>query len=99
MYENFIRKARFVSDGHLVNTPESITYSTVVSSDSVRTLTLVTAFKNIETTSVDVNNAFLLDDNIEKHWIRADPKFGSEQGKLFIVIIALYGLKICKCNF
>ena len=41
----------------------------------------------------DVNNDFLSSDNIEKHWISAGPKFGSEQGKLFIVIRSLYGLK------
>ena len=34
--ENFRRKARFVADGHLVETPASVTYSTVVSRDSVR---------------------------------------------------------------
>ena len=33
--ENFRWKARFVADGHLVETPASITYSTVVSRDSV----------------------------------------------------------------
>ena len=31
--ENFQRKARFVADGHLVETPDSVTYSAVVSRD------------------------------------------------------------------
>ena len=41
--ENFRRKARFVADGHLVETPASVTYSTVVSQDSVRILLMVAA--------------------------------------------------------
>ena len=33
--ENLRQKARFVADGHLVETPTSITYSTVVSRDLI----------------------------------------------------------------
>ena len=43
LYENFRRKARFIADGHLVETPASIMYSTEVSRDSVRSLTLAAA--------------------------------------------------------
>ena len=39
--ENFRRKARFVSEGHLVENPASITYSTLVSRDPVRMLLLM----------------------------------------------------------
>ena len=34
--ENFRRKARFVADGHKTDTPAAITYSSVVSRDSVQ---------------------------------------------------------------
>ena len=36
MGENFRRKARMVAGGHTTNTPSSITYSSVVSRNSVR---------------------------------------------------------------
>ena len=91
--ENFRRKARFVADGHLVDTPASITYSTVVLRYSVIILLLADAFNDLDVMGADMQNEFLSADNIEKHWIRAGPKFGAEQGKLFIVVIALYGLK------
>ena len=97
--ENLRRKARFVADGHLVDTPASITYSTVVSRDSVRILILVSTLNDPKAMGADVNNDFLSSDNIEKHWISAGPKFGSEQGKLFIVIRSLYGLKSASADF
>ena len=97
--ENFRRKARFVADGHLVETPASITYSTVVSRDSVRILLMIAALNGLEVMGSDVQNAFLSAKNLEKQWIRAGPEFGNEQGKVFIVVRALYGLKSASAAF
>ena len=97
--ENLRRKARFVADGHLVETPASITYSTVVSRDSVRILLMTAALNGLEVMGCDVQNAFLSAKNLEKHWIRAGPEFRSEQGKIFIVVRALYGLKLASPAF
>ena len=36
---------------------------------------------------------------MEKHWLRAGPEFGPEQGKVFIVVRALYGLKSASAVF
>ena len=41
--ENFRRKARFCADGHKTEAPTSVTYSTVVSRDSVRIILLIAA--------------------------------------------------------
>ena len=89
----------FVSDGHLFETPASITYSTVVSRDSVRVLILVADLNNLETMGSDVQNAFLSAENIENHWIRDGPEFGAEQGKVFIVKRYLYVLKSASADF
>ena len=97
--ENFRKKARFIADGHLVETPASITYSTVVSRDSVRLILLVASLNDLDVMGCDVQNAFLSADNLEKHWIRAGPEFGAEQGKVFIVVRALYGLKSASAAF
>ena len=97
--ENFRRKARFVADGHLVETPASVTYSTVVSRDSVRILLLAAALNGLEVKGADVQNAFLSAKNLEKHWLKAGPEFGPEQGKVFIVVRALYGLKSASAAF
>ena len=42
--ENFRRKARYVADGHKTETPSHITYSSVVSRDSVRIMLLIAAY-------------------------------------------------------
>ena len=97
--ENFRRKARYVADGHRVETPASVTYSTVVSRDSVRILLLIAALNGLELMGCDVQNAFLSADNLEKHWMKAGPEFGPEQGKIFIVRRALYGLKSASAAF
>ena len=97
--ENFWRKASFVADGHLVETLASITYSTVVSRDSVRILLMVGALNDLDVMGCDVQNAFLSADNLEKHWIRAGPEFRAEQGKIFIVVQVLYGLKSASAAF
>ena len=76
--EKFRIKERFVSDGHLVETPESITYSTVVSRDLVRILILVPPTNYLKTMVADVQNALLSADGLENHWIRDGPKFGAE---------------------
>ena len=47
----------------------------------------------------DVQNAFLNAKNKERHWIRAGPEFGHKQGKVFIVVRALYGLKSASASF
>ena len=91
--ENFRRKVRFVADGHLVETPASVTYSTVVSRDSIRILLMIAALNGLEVMGADIQNAFLSAPNKEKNWIKAGPEFGAEQGKVFIVVRALYGLK------
>ena len=54
---------------------------------------------DLDAMGLDVKNAFLSEDNLEKHWIRAGPKFGAEQGKVFIVVTALYGLKSASVAF
>ena len=53
------RKARFVAGGHWTEPPASITYSSVVSHDSVRLAFLIAALNNIEIIACDVGNAHL----------------------------------------
>ena len=70
-----------------------MTYSTDVYRDSVRILLLAAALNGLEVKGADVQNAFLSANNLEKHWLMAGPEFGPEQGNVFIVVRALYGLK------
>eukprot|EP00978_Attheya_sp_CCMP212_P000550 scaffold1076_cov32-Attheya_sp.AAC.2 len=97
--ENIRRKARFCADGHKTGAPSSVTYSTVVSRDSVRILLTIAALNNLKILGADVQNAFLTAPNKEKVWIRAGQEFGPEEGTIFLVTWALYGLKSASASF
>jgi hypothetical protein len=87
------RKARLVAGGHTTETPASLTYSSVVSRDSVRIAFLTAALLGVEVMSCDVSNAYLNAPCREKIWFVAGPEFGSRKGQPVKVVRALYGLK------
>ena len=103
--ENFRRKARLCADGHKTDAPSSITYSTVVSRDSVRIILLIAALNKLDVFSGDIQNAYLTAPNREKVYIRAGVEFtyvpGMEDivGKVLIITRALYGLKSAGASF
>ena len=84
--ENFRRKARYVAGGHTTEAPAALTYSSVVSCDSVRICLLLAALLEIEVLSGDIQNAYLTAPNKEKIWMRAGPEWGSDEGTPFILI-------------
>lgn len=90
---NFTRKARLVAGGHVTETPASITYSSVVSRDSVRTAFMLAALNDLDVFAADVGNAYLNAPCREKIWTVAGLEFGSDTGKVMLVVRALYGLK------
>ena len=91
--ENFRRKARYVADGHKTEIPSSVTYSSVVSRESVRICLTIAALNGLDILTADIENAYLTAPCREKCWLRAGPEFGSDEGKVMIVKRALYGLK------
>ena len=93
MSENFWRKAHLVADGHKTETPASITYSSVVSRDSVRIALTTAALNGLKILSCDILNAYLTAPCRENFYCIAGPEFGSDRGKTFLVTKALYGLK------
>ncbi len=97
--ENFRRKARYCADGHKTSAPVSVTYSIVVSRKSVRILLTVAALNDLQVLGADVQNAFLTAPNKEKCWMVARPEFGPQEGKVFLVVKALYGLKLASFSF
>jgi hypothetical protein len=97
--ENFRRKARYCADGHKTGAPASVTYSTVVSRDSVRILLTIAALNDLRVLGADVQNAFLTAPNKEKCWMIAGAEFGPDEGKTFLVVKALYGLKSASFSF
>jgi len=91
---DFTRKARFVAGGHWTDAPAQITYSSVVTRDSVRITFLITALNDLDILAADVGNAYLQAPVREKVHTTAGHEFGPiNVGKTVIVIRAMYGLK------
>jgi hypothetical protein len=91
--ENFRRKARFVAGGHKTETPKTLSYSLVLSRDSVRIALVAAALNDLDILVCDIEGAYLAAKCREKTWITAGVEFGSEAGTTMIVKMALCGLK------
>ena len=87
--ENFCIKARLVEGRHTTTETESITYSSVVSRNSVLMTLTISALNGLDILACDIQNAYLTAKCRELIWTTAGPEFGSEEGS----IMALYGLK------
>mmetsp|Transcript_11237 Transcript_11237/g.16168 ORF Transcript_11237/g.16168 Transcript_11237/m.16168 type:complete len:1367 (+) Transcript_11237:2028-6128(+) len=91
---DFTRKARLVAGGHKTDPPAQLTYSSVVSRESVRIGFLIAAMYDLEPLAADIGNAYLNAATKEKYYIITGPEFGAlEQGKIAVIVRALYGLK------
>jgi hypothetical protein len=91
---DFTRKARFVAGGHMTEAPNSLTYSSVVSRESVKIAFLIAALNDLDIMTCDIGNAYLNANCREKIWFVAGPECGPElHGKPCKLVRALYGLK------
>jgi hypothetical protein len=98
--ENFRRKARFVAGGHVTEKDPELSYSSVVSRDSVRICLMLAALNGLDVMSADIQNAYLTANCREKVYTRAGPEFGEGQkGKIFIIRKAVYGLRSSGASF
>jgi len=59
MKMDFSRKACFVAEGHMTEALSSITYSSVVSMESVKIAFLIAALNDLDIMSCDIGNAYL----------------------------------------
>ena len=82
-----------VAGGHTTETPAALTYASVVSRDSVRIALTIAALNDLKICACDIQNAYLTAKCREMIWTIAGPEFGSDAGKLMIVVRALYGFK------
>ena len=73
MGENFRQKARHCANGHKTRSPADLTYSTVVSCNSVSIILTTAAMNGLEVMGSDVKNAFLTVPCKEKLWLIAGP--------------------------
>jgi hypothetical protein len=88
------RKARFVAGGHWTDPDPNLSYSTVVTRESVRIAFVIVALNEIEIKSIDIGNAYLNAPAREKVYTTVGPEFSPDKiGKPVLIVRALYGLK------
>ena len=97
--EYFRRKARLVVGGHTTDVPATLTYSSVISHDSVQIALTIAALNELEVMACDIQNASLTADCRQKIWTRAGPEFGLESGTIMFIRKALYRLKCSGATF
>ena len=90
---DYTRKARLVAGGHVTDPPATITYSSVVSRESVRIILLYAIVNDLNILTADVGNAYLNAKTTEKYYVIAGAEFGPDEGKRALIVRALYGLK------
>lgn len=90
---DFTRKVRLVAGGHVTDPPTSMTYSSVVSRESVRIAFLIAALNDLDVLAADIGNAYLNATTRERVYTTAGKEFGSREGETVLIVRALYGLK------
>ena len=54
---------------------------------------LIAAHNDLDLQSADIENAYLTAPSREKIQTRSGPEFGQDEGKVFIMLMEIYGLK------
>jgi len=87
------REARYVAGGHTTDPPASLTCASVVSRDSVRIAFVLASLNDLDVMSADIKGAYLNAPCGEKIHTKLGPEFGQYEGRLAVIVLALYGLK------
>ena len=90
----FNRKSRLVANGITTALPSSITYSSVVSRESVGIEFLIASLNDLDIFACDIGNVYLNAKCREKLWTEAGTQFGTEKRMIIIIGGELYRLKI-----
>jgi hypothetical protein len=90
---DFTTKARFCAGGQTTDTPTAMTYSSVVSRDSVRIGFMFAALNGLDVMACDLENVYLNALCVEKIWFEGELECVSDMGKVCVVVNALYSLK------
>jgi len=84
---DFTRKDCFVAGGHMTDPPSTLTYSSVISRDSIRLAFLIAALNGIDILACDIGNAYLNAAPREKVYTKAGLEFGAEmQGRNVLIV-------------
>ena len=89
----FSRKARIFANRAMADAPSSLTYYSVVSSDSGSVGLFIAELNDLDIMAWDVGDSYLNEPCQENIWFAAGPEHGpGETGNVVVVIRDLYGL-------
>jgi hypothetical protein len=97
--EDFCRKARLVAGGHRTKAPATITYTSIVSCETVHIALLMAALNDLEVNIGNVLNTYITALVTKKVWTVLGPKFGSGAGNSAVIVCTLKGLKSAGAAF
>ena len=83
----------------MTKVPTTITYTSIVSHESVCIALTLAALNGLEVKTADIENAYLTAPVNKKIWCTLGPEFGSDAGKPAIIVCSLYGLKSAGAAF
>ena len=83
----------------MTKTPAVMTYTSIVSRETMRIALTIAALNDLEVKASDVQNAYLTAPCAERIYTRLGPEFGPDQDKLAVIVWALYGLKSAGASF
>ena len=91
---DFMRKTRWVLDGHKTPDPVGSTFTRVVSKESVQITFTYAALNGLDILAADIRNAYLQAPSSQKDYIVCGPEFGIENvGCVALIHRELYGGK------
>ena len=90
---DFTRKMQLVAGGHKTEALKTLTYSSIMSRDSMHIAFLLAALNDVDILSADIGNAYLNAPTREKVYAIASPEFGWRQGQSVIIKRVLHGIK------
>ena len=99
MGENFYFKAYIIASSHMTTAEPSQSYSSIVSCNSIRIALTIAALNDLNIEVCNIQNAYSTAPMKEKRYIIAGSEFGSNTGKVILIVRALYGLKTSGAAF
>ena len=90
---DFSRNFWTLANGSTADAPLSLTYSSVVSRDSVSIAFLVAELNDLDVMACDVGNVYLNATCREKIWFVACLDHGKRKGKVMVIVRSLYVIK------
>ena len=97
--EDFHRKVSLVAGGQMTHTPDTVTYSSVVTRETVCNTLTMAVLHDLEVKAADVMNTYVIAPNTGKIRTVVGVKFEDNTGKSARIVRALYGLRSAGTSF